>query len=151
MRLNVCRVGTWAVVLAGLCLPLVCFGQVGASRPMRPNGSAGRGGPGALSDPNAPKGVYPTERGVVKSIAGSQLFVEMDDEHEMKFRITHKTKFFAQAKDAQGKSVQKEIKASSLEPGETIDVDMQTSLDGAFEAVRVVVVPATPPNAEPPK
>jgi len=65
----------------------------------------------------------------------------MDDEHEMKFRITRKTKVFAQTKDAQGKNVPKEIKASSLEPGETIDVDMQTAADGSFEAVRITLVP----------
>ena len=113
-------------VLAGLCLPLVGFGQA-----------------------NAPKGVYPTARGVVKSISGSQLFVEMDDEHEMKFRMTHKTKIFLQSKDAQGKNVSKEVKTSSLTPGQTVDIDMESSLDGAFEAVRIVVLPGAPQKVEP--
>ena len=63
-----------------------------------------------------------------------------NDEHEMKFRITRKTKFFAsQGKQGNGKQVTKEIKASSLHPGQTVDVDMQSSLDGSFEAVRVIV------------
>ncbi len=100
----------------------------------------------APADPNAPKGVFPTAHGTIKSISGSQLYVEVDEDHEMKFRLTHKTKFFTQSKDGQGKNVAKEIKASSLEPGETVDVDMETSLDGAFEAVHVTVVP---PGAEP--
>jgi len=126
------RVGVCLVVLAGLC--------VGQARE-RTKTSAGRAGSATPVDPNAPKGVYPTERGVLKSISGGQLFVEMDDEHEMKFRITRKTKVFAQTKDAQGKNVPKEIKASSLEPGETIDVDMQTAADGSFEAVRITLVP----------
>jgi len=65
----------------------------------------------------------------------------MDDEHEMKFRITRKSKIFTQTKNAEGKNVFKEIKASSLEPGETIDVDMQTAPDGSFEAVRITLVP----------
>ena len=79
--------------------------------------------------------VYPTSHGLIKSIAGSQLYVQVDDEHEMKFRMTHKTKIFSQ--DKQGA---REIKASSLKAGQTVDVDMQTSLDGAFEAVRITVV-----------
>ena len=76
----------------------------------------------------------------------------MDDEHEMKFRMTHKTKIYIQVKDSQGKNVAKEVKSSSLEPGQTVDVDMQTSLDGAFEAVHVTVVsPVVSPNVGPPK
>ena len=148
MRESVGRVGTTVVVLAGLCLPLLCLGQVGASGQRRTRSSTGRGGPGVLSDPNAPKGVYPTSHGVLKSISGSQLLVEVDDEHEMKFRITHKTKVFTQTKDGQGKDVLKEVKTSSLESGQTVDVDMQNSLDGAFEAVRVVVLLGAPSNAE---
>jgi hypothetical protein len=68
----------------------------------------------------------------------------------MKFRLIHKTKFYTQSKDSQGKTVTKEIKASSLEPGQTVDIDMQASLDGAFEAVHVTVVPAAaePATAE---
>ena len=132
MLKRLARVGVWVVVSAGLCL-----GQ-GRGRTRSP---IGRAGPATPVDPNAPKGVYPTERGVLKSISGGQLFVEMDDEHEMKFRITRKTKIFTQTKDAQGKTVPKEIKASSLEPGETIDVDMQTAPDGSFEAVRITLVP----------
>jgi hypothetical protein len=67
----------------------------------------------------------------------------MDDDHEMKFRMTHKTKIFAQ--DKQGT---REMKTSSLQAGQTLDIDMQTSLDGAFEAVRVTVVS---PKVESPK
>jgi len=74
-------------------------------------------------------------------MSGSQLYVEVDEDHEMKFRLIHKTKIYSQSKDGL-----KEIKASSLKPGETVDIDMQVSLDGAFEAVRVTVVPA---DAEP--
>ena len=33
-------------------------------------------------------------------------------------------------------------------PGQTVDIDMQSSLDGAFEAVRVMVLS---PNAPSPK
>jgi hypothetical protein len=61
-----------------------------------------------------------------------------NDEHEMKFRITHKTKFFS-SQGKPGKQVTKEIKASSLHAGQAVDVDMQSSLDGSFEAVRVTV------------
>jgi hypothetical protein len=60
--------------------------------------------------------------------------VTVDDEHEMKVRITRKTKFLSQ-----GKQGTKEIKASSLQPGQTVDVDMQSAIDGAFEAVRITV------------
>ena len=148
MRLNLCRVGMRVFVLAGLCLPLVCFGQAGASGQKRVKGPVSRGGSAAPADPNAPKGVYPTSHGVIKSISGSQLFVEVDDEHEMKFRMTHKTKIFAQSKDGQGQNVSKEVKTSSLEPGQTVDIDMQSSLDGAFEAVRIVVFLGVPANAE---
>ena len=147
MRQSLCRAGIRVLVLAGLCLPLVCFWQVGASGQRRTRGSTGRGG-GSLADPNAPKGVYATAHGVVKSISGSQLFVEVDDDHEMKFRLIHKTKIFSQTKDGQGKDVLKEIKTSSLESGQTVDIDMQNSLDGAFEAVRVVVLLGSPANAE---
>ncbi|MBZ5636404.1 MAG: hypothetical protein LAO55_25045 [Acidobacteriia bacterium] len=52
----------------------------------------------------------------------------------MKFRITRKTKFLSQSKQGV-----KEIKASSLQPGQTVDVDMQSAIDGAFEAVRITV------------
>jgi hypothetical protein len=138
------RVVVCVVVLAGLC--------PGQGRG-RTRSSSGRAGPATPVDRNAPKGVYPTERGVLKSISGGKLFVEMDDEHEMKFRITRKTKVFTQTKDAQGKNVPKEIKASSLEPGETIDVDMQTAPDGSFEAIRITLVPLKeePPTPEPQK
>jgi hypothetical protein len=62
------------------------------------------------------------------------LLLELEDEHEMKFRITRKTKFFSQNKqDTQ------EIKASSLHPGQTVSVDMQSALDGSFEAVRITL------------
>lgn len=83
-----------------------------------------------------PAGVYPTSHGILKSISRSFLLVGVDnDEHDMKFRITRKTKFFV----SQGKQGTKEIKASSLHPGQAVDVDMQSSLDGSFEAVRVTV------------
>jgi hypothetical protein len=58
----------------------------------------------------------------------------MDDEHEMKFRITRKTKIFSQSKQGS-----QEIKASSLHPGQAIAVDAQSALDGSFEAVRVTL------------
>jgi hypothetical protein len=60
--------------------------------------------------------------------------VEMDDEHEMKFRITRKTKIFSQ-----GKQGTQEIKTSSLHPGQAVAIDAQSGLDGSFEAVRVTV------------
>lgn len=132
---GLCKAGVCVVVLAGLC-----FGQ---SRG-RTGGGAGRGGatPASAVDPNAPKGVFPTSHGVVRSNSGSQLLVEVDGDHEIKFRMTRKTKIYAQSKDAQGKVVSKEIKASSLEPGQTVDIDMQSSLDGSFEAVHVTVLSA---------
>jgi hypothetical protein len=144
MMKGLCRAGVCVAVLAGLC-----FGQVVPGQG-RTRGSAGRGGSAAPADPNAPKGVFPTAHGIVKSVSGSQLFVEIEEDHEMKFRLIHKTKFYTQSKDSQGKTVTKEIKASSLEPGQTVDIDMQASLDGAFEAVHVTVVPAAaePATAE---
>jgi hypothetical protein len=76
----------------------------------------------------------------MKSMTKTQLVIAVDEEHEMKFRITHKTKFAAD--DKQGGH---EIKPASLEPGQALAVDAQTSLDGAFEAVRVVLeLPASP-------
>jgi hypothetical protein len=76
---------------------------------------------------------------VLKSISGSLLLIELDDEHEMKFRITRKTRFFSQTKqDTQ------EIKASSLHPGQTVSVDMQSALDGSFEAVRITLESPNP-------
>lgn len=129
------RVGVCVVLAAGLS-----FGQ-GASGSGRGKGSSGKGGSVAPADPNAPKGVFPTAHGTIKSISGSQLFVEVDEDHEMKFRLIHKTKIFMQSKDGQGKIVLKEIKTASLEPGQTVDIDMQSSLDGAFEAVYIIVLP----------
>jgi hypothetical protein len=74
---------------------------------------------------------------VLKSKSGSQLLIEMDDEHEMKFRITRKTKFYSQSKQGP-----QEIAASALHPGQPVAVESQSALDGAFEAVRVTVEPA---------
>jgi hypothetical protein len=76
------------------------------------------------------QGVYPTSRGVLKSISRAQLSIQVDDEHEMKFWITRKTKIFAQSK---------EIKASSLQPGQAVAVEAQSAVDGSYEAVRVTV------------
>jgi len=76
------------------------------------------------------QGVYPTSRGVLKSISRAQVSIQVDDEHEMKFRITRKTKIFAQSK---------EIKASSLQPGQTVAVEAQSAVDGSFEAVRITL------------
>lgn len=125
MRQNLRGAGATLVVLAGLCFPLMSFGQAGAGQK-----------------------AYPTSHGILKSISGSQLFVEVDDEHEMKFRMTRKTKVYIQSKDGQGKNAVKEMKTSSLMPGQTLDIDMQISLEGEFEAVRILVVS---PNAAPPK
>ena len=92
------------MVLAVLCS---AQGRSGRGR------TSGRGAvPTGAIDPNAPKGVYPTSHGIVKSVSGSQVMVEVDDDHEMKFRLTRKTKIYSQSKDAQGKLVSKEIKAS---------------------------------------
>jgi len=93
-------------------------------------------GQGKAPDDGAkPKAVYPTAHGVLKSISRSILLVEVDEEHEMKFRLTRKTKFYSS--DKQGP---REIKPAALQPGQTIDIDMQTTLDGLFEAVRVTLV-----------
>jgi hypothetical protein len=121
------------VVLAGLCI-----GQGKAPGGGRTKGANGSGRATASPDPNAPKGVYPTSHGVLKSVSGTQLLLEVDDEHEMKFRITRKTKIFA-SQGKQDKPDTKEIKASSLHPGQTVAIDMQISLDGSYEAVRVMV------------
>lgn len=130
-----CRAGIRVGVFTVLCIGL-CFGQQKATQRGRTKGS-GRGGSAAPADPNAPQGVYPTSRGVLKSISGKQLMVEVDDEHEMKFRITRKTKFFS-SQGNQDKQSTREIKASSLHPGQTVSIDMQSALDGSFEAVRVI-------------
>jgi hypothetical protein len=81
---------------------------------------------------------------MVKSISGTQLLLEVDDEHEMKFRITRKTKFFSQDKEGT-----KEIKASSLHPGDAVFVDMQSALDGSFEAIRVTLGTLEAPKESP--
>jgi hypothetical protein len=73
--------------------------------------------------------------------------LEVDDEHEMKFRITRKTKIFA----SQGKAGATEITASSLEPGQTLSIDMQSGLDGSFEAIRVTLELAKEAPQESPK
>ena len=80
------------------------------------------------------QGVHPVTYGVIKSISRSLLLVSVDDEHEMKFQITRKTKFSSQ--DKQGSH---DIKASSLEAGQAVAVEAQVALDGAFEAVRVTL------------
>jgi hypothetical protein len=150
VRQGIYRVGPIVLVLAGLCLPLAGFGQGGTSGQPAPKKSR-HGGSSAPADLNAPIGIYPTSHGVLKSISGSQLLMEVDDEHEMKFRITHSTKSYIQSKDGQGKNIVKEIKTSSLQPGQTLDIDMKSSLDGAFEAVRIMVVSGARTNAEPQK
>ncbi len=76
------------------------------------------------------QGVYPVSRGILKSISGAQLMLQVDDEHEMKFRITRKTKIYSQSK---------EIKASALQPGQSVAVEAQSGIDGSFEAVRVTL------------
>jgi hypothetical protein len=48
----------------------------------------------------------------------------------MKFWITRKTKIFAQSK---------EIKSSSLQPGQAVAVEAQSAVDGSYEAVRITV------------
>jgi hypothetical protein len=99
--------------------------------------TAGRGSP---NDPNAPKGVYATSHGVVKSISKGVLMLAMDDEHEMKFRITRKTRFVSAVKQGT-----QDIRPSAIESGQVVAVDAETTLDGAFEAVRVVL---ESPNAK---
>jgi len=134
---HVCQAGFRITVLTALCFGL-CWGQGRAPATGRAKGSQGKAPAGSV-DPNAPKGVYPTSRGVLKSISGSLLLLELDDEHEMKFRITRKTKFLSQTKqDTQ------EIKASSLHPGQTVAVDMQSALDGSFEAIRIILETPNP-------
>ena len=128
---------TWSsrVAIVVLGLSGLCFGQQRTPRG-RTNGSpTGGRGVAAASDPTAPKGIYPTSRGVLKSISGSQLLVEVDDEHEMKFRITRKTRIFV----SQGKQSSQEVKASALHPGQVVTIDMQSGLDGSFEAIRITL------------
>jgi hypothetical protein len=110
------------IAVGVLVIALGPFGWGQQRAPMR--GRSSTAGRGALN------GVYATSHGVVKSISKSALMVAMDDEHEMKFRITRKTKFI---------SGDKEIKASSIESGQSVAVDAETSLDGAFEAVRIIL------------
>lgn len=126
------------VIAAGICvcvLSALGWGQERAPVRGRGGSTAGRGLPS--KDPKTPKGVYATSHGVVKSITKGLLTIGMDDEHEMKFRITRKTKFVAQDKDGS-----REMKASSVESGQPVAVDAETALDGSFEAVRVVLEPA---------
>ena len=116
-----------AVGILVIALSASCWGQ---QRPERGRGGSttGRGTP---KDPNVPKGIYATSHGVVKSISKSELMMAMDDEHEMKFRITRKTKFVSGDKQ--------EIKASAIESGQAVAVDAETALDGSFQAVRIVL------------
>lgn len=74
----------------------------------------------------------------MKSISKTLLVLAVDDEHEMKFRITRKTRFIAENKQGS-----REIKPADLEAGQPLAVDAQTTLDGAFEAVRVVAEAAS--------
>ena len=150
MRHMASRAGWVVSLFAGLCLPLVCSGQGGTSGQARPQKSR-RGGSAAPADLNAPIGVFPTSHGVLKSISGSQLLLDVGDDHEIKFRITHKTKSYIQSKDSQGRSIVKEIKTSSLQPGQTLDIDMQSSLDGTFEAIRITAATGAPAKPEPQK
>ena len=122
------------VVLAGLGFSVLSFGQGKPSGRARTNGSPATGRSTSPADPKALKGVYPTSRGVLKAISRTQLLLGMDDEHEMKLRITRKTKIFSQSKQG----IQ-EIKAASLQPGQAVAVETQSALDGSFEAVRVTV------------
>ena len=114
-----------------------CFGQVPGPSPSRSGSRTGRGT--IPLESNKDQGVYATSRGVVKSVSKNLLFLRVDEEHEMKFRITRKTKFLVQDKDGTH-----ELKPSSLEPGQAIAVDAQTALDGSFEAVRVLVEAPNP-------
>jgi hypothetical protein len=127
--------------VAGICvfaLSTLAFGQ--SRSPSRGRGSgAGRGTIPLTA--NDTKGIYATSEGVLKSISKSQLMVQTDDEHEMKFRITRKTKFVSQ--DQQGTH---DIKASALESGQKVSVDAETALDGSFEAAKIVLVLAEPPK-----
>jgi len=84
------------------------------------------------------QGVYPISRGILKSISQGQLSVAVDDEHEMKFRITRKTRFFASRRD-QGKQRTEDVKVSSLQLGQSVAVEAQSAIDGSFEAVRVTI------------
>lgn len=105
----------------------------GQQRPVRGRGGSTTG-QGTSNDPGAPKGVYATSHGVVKSISKSALMMGMEDGHEMTFRITRKTKFIAGEKQGN-----QEIKASAIESGQAVAVDAVTALDGSFEAVRIVL------------
>jgi hypothetical protein len=122
--------GICALVLCGLC-----FGQ--GRPPIRSRGAAS--GRGTIPASNNTKGVYATSRGVVKSISKALLTVSVDEDHEIKFRLTRKTKFFLQDKEGAH-----DIKSSALESGQTVSVDAETALDGSFEAARVVVEMSSP-------
>lgn len=130
------KVAAAGIIVLGLSA--LCWGQQRAPVRGRGGSTAGRGALPKSSD--VPKGVYATSHGVVKSISKSVLMVAMDNEHEMKFRITRKTKFVSE--DKQGSH---EIKGDSLESGQPVAVDAETAQDGSFEAVRVVLEPAKAP------
>ena len=112
MHRRIASVAAWLAVFAALCL-----GQERSPKPARP------------------KGIYPTAHGVLKSISGSQFVLEVEEEHELKFHITRKTKIFSQ---------NKEVKPSVLEPGQTLAIDMQAALDGSFDAIRINIAAANP-------
>lgn len=125
-----------AVGILAIALYSSGWGQQGPGRG-RDGSTTGRG---TSKDPNAPKGVYATSHGVVKSISKSALMMAMEDGHEMTFRITRKTKFLAGEKQGD-----QEIKASAIGSGQAVAVDAVTALDGSFEAVRIVL---ESPNAK---
>jgi hypothetical protein len=120
-------------VAAGILAVALSSSGWGQQRPVRGRGGS-TAGRGTSNDPNAPKGLYATSHGVVKSISKSALMMGMEDGHEMTFRITRKTKFIAGEKQGS-----QEIKASAIESGQAVAVDAETALDGSFEAVRIVL------------
>jgi hypothetical protein len=121
-----------AVGILVIALSPFCWGQ--QRPPMRGRGGSASGRGSLPKGSDVPKGVYATSHGVVKSISKTLLTVTMDNEHEMKFRITRKTKFVSGEKQGN-----QDIKASSIESGQPVAVDAETALDGSFEAVRVAL------------
>lgn len=114
-----------------ILLPAVLLSQYGSPRVRRSGSSKANPAQASGSVPN------PTFEGTLKLLNNKEIMLQLQSDQIVTIRRDRKTKFFENGK---------EIKASEIDLGTPLEIDVKEDLDLKPIAVRVMVKPAEAPK-----
>ena len=114
-----------------MLLPAVLLSQYGSPRVRRSGGAKANPAPSSGNVPN------PTFEGTLKLLNNKEIMLQLQSDQIVTIRRDRKTKFFENGK---------EIKASDIDLGTPLAIDVKEDLDLKPIAVKVMVKPAEAPK-----